>query len=292
MIPKEIKDSLENFFSEHFSFRMEIHSAIALSGGCINQVFRLTTNRGDFCLKYNRSNAYPGMFVAEARGLKILKDAGEIRIPEVLLSGSGDQYDYLLMEFVQSGKAKTRLMEEFGRSLARLHKHSQEFFGEDIDNYMGSLPQSNRKHREWSSFFIEERLEKQVGIARSSGFLKGEVYQSFQRLYRQLDSIFPKEKPALLHGDLWNGNWIVDENGTACLIDPAVYYGHREIDLAMTLLFGGFDSSFYTAYDEEFPLEKEWRMRSDIGNLYPLLIHLNLFGAGYLGQIESIIRKF
>lgn len=252
----------------------------------------MTTNHGDFCLKFNLGSKYPGMFSAEANGLKKLKEAGEIKVPDVIVTGSSGQYDFLLLEFIHGGKSDRDLMEEFGRSLARLHRHSENFFGGDSDNYMGALPQSNRKHDDWSSFFIEERLEKQVQLARSFGYLKEGIYQSFQRLYSKLESLFPKENPALLHGDLWNGNWMVDTTGKACLIDPAVYYGHREIDLAMTLLFGGFDPSFYFAYHQEFPLEKEWRMRCDICNLYPLLVHLNLFGTGYLGQIEAIVRKF
>lgn len=292
MIPEEIRNSLDQKLTDLFSISTEVHSSAPLSGGCINQVYRLTTNHGDFCMKFNLGTRYPGMFEAEAVGLRMLKSAGEIKVPEVILTGTAGKYEFILLEFIRSISSRSDLMGNFGRSLARLHKHSENFFGGDSDNYMGALPQSNKKHDDWSSFFIEERLERQVQTARSAGYLKDPIYQSFQRLYSKMDSIFPKEKPALLHGDLWNGNWMVDEKGQACLIDPAVYYGHREIDLAMTLLFGGFDSSFYNAYHQEFPLEKEWRMRSDICNLYPLLVHLNLFGTGYLAQIESIIRKF
>jgi protein-ribulosamine 3-kinase len=292
MIPQEIIDSITGFFTGLTSVKFQIHSADALSGGCINHVCRITTSAGRYCLKYNNDNDFPGMFDSEAKGLSTLNDANEIRIPGVIHSGTANRYSYILLEFITAAPAIPGFMEDFGRSLARLHRHSADFFGNDNDNYMGALPQSNRKHKDWVSFFIEERLEKQVSIADQAGFLSSGIRDSFQRMYDRLDEIFPKEKPSLLHGDLWGGNYIVSEKGKACLIDPAVYYGHREIDIAMTTLFGGFGASFYSAYNDEFPLEKEWRSRLGICNLYPLLIHLNLFGSGYLGQIESIVKKF
>jgi len=292
MIPEEITDSLSTFFAEQSSVPFRVLSDNPLSGGCINHVSRLKTSAGDFCLKYNRSISFPGMFESEARGLMLLKDTGEIRVPTVIHVCSGKQYAYLLLEFISSGSPAPGMMSDFGRSLARLHSHTTKLFGEDRDNYMGSLPQSNRKHAGWASFFIEERLEKQVKLAQSSGYLSSEILDHFRKLYTQLENIFPEEKPALIHGDLWGGNYILEENGRAGLIDPAVYYGNREIDIAMTTLFGGFDNAFYSGYNEIFPLEKGWRLRIDICNLYPLLIHLNLFGRGYLGQIESIVRKY
>jgi fructosamine-3-kinase len=181
-------------------------------------------------------------------------------------------------------------MHDFGRSLARLHRHTTGYFGHELDNYMGSLPQSNKKHTSWNSFFVEERLKRQVSLANV--YFSSSDFAAFERLYVRLDELLPVEPPALLHGDLWGGNYMVAPDGKACLIDPAVYYGHREVDIAMTTLFGGFDESFYTSYLEEYPLEKGWQKRLDIFKLYPLLIHLNLFGSVYLESILSIIRRF
>jgi fructosamine-3-kinase len=155
---------------------------------------------------------------------------------------------------------------------------------------MGSLKQSNKKHTTWSAFFVEERLKKQVSL--SSGYFSTSDHTAFERLYGRLDKLLPVESPAMLHGDLWGGNYMVASDGKPCLIDPAVYYGHREADIAMTTLFGGFDDSFYTSYDQEYRLEKGWQERLDIFKLYPLLIHLNLFGSGYLESILSILRRF
>jgi len=137
---------------------------------------------------------------------------------------------------------------------------------------------------------VEERLRKQVSIAVK--YFSSTELNTFEQLYVRLDELLPEEPPALLHGDLWSGNYMITQDGNACLIDPAAYYGHREVDIAMTTLFGGFDETFYTSYIEEYPLEKGWAQRLHIFNLYPLLIHLNLFGSGYLGSILSTIRKF
>jgi protein-ribulosamine 3-kinase len=290
MIPQEIADSLVEIFSRTQNVSLKIFSASSLSGGCINHVHRLKTSQGDFCIKYNLRDRFPGMFIAEADGLDLLKSAGEITVPGVVGTGEAGSYSYILLEYIDSGKRNPQFMQDFGQSLARLHKHTAGYFGHIIDNYMGSLPQSNFKHLTWNSFFVGERLKKQVDLA--AGYFSNSDLSAFDRVYSRLDELIPAEPPALVHGDLWGGNYMVGENGRACLIDPAVYYGHREVDIAMTTLFGGFDDTFYSAYHEEYPLEKGWRQRLDIFKLYPLLIHLNLFGSGYLGSIAGIIRRF
>lgn len=290
MIPQEITDSLADFFLRSQSVSFDILNTFSLTGGCINHVHRLQTSKGDFCLKYNFHDRFPDMFTCEADGLAALKNSEEIRVPEVCHTGSAGSYDYILLEYVDSGRKIPSFMQDFGRSLAKMHKHTAGYFGHDIDNYMGSLPQSNKKHTDWSSFFVEERLVRQVSLAH--GNFSSSDYASLERLYARMDKLIPVEPPALLHGDLWGGNYMVAQDGKACLIDPAVYYGHREADIAMTTLFGGFDEHFYAAYQEEYPLEKGWQERLDIFKLYPLLIHLNLFGSGYLGSVLTIIRKY
>jgi len=290
MIPQEIFDSLIDYLSLTKKSTIEIQHTSALSGGCINHVHRIQTNIGDFCLKYNFLDRFPGMFTSEAKGLALLKSAGELKVPNVIFTDSAGIYAYILLEFIDSGMKNSHFMEDFGRSLARLHRNTSSYFGLEIDNYMGSLPQINHKHDSWNEFFVEERLKRQVSLA--VGFFSKADIDSFERIYSRLDELIPNEPPCLLHGDLWSGNYMVANDGSACLIDPAVYYGHREVDIAMTTLFGGLDPQFYTSYNEEFPLEKGWKQRMDIFTLYPLLIHLNLFGFGYLGSILSIIRKF
>ena len=292
MIPEEIRASLTSYFSASGGNGFILHASSSLSGGCINSVSRLDTSQGPFCLKYNTADLFPGMFEAEAKGLNLLSSAGEITIPGVICTGTAGRYSYILLEFIDSARRKTGFMEDFGRRLARLHRHTDAFFGLDHDNYMGSLAQSNRKHADWISWFREERIEPQLKLAGNEGYFSGSDLSAFRRLYTRLEEIIPKARPSLIHGDLWGGNYMVDETGDPCLIDPAVNYGHREAEIAMTTLFGGFDPSFYASYQEEFPLETGWRERLEIYNLYPLLIHLNLFGSGYLGGILDVLRKY
>ena len=290
MIPQEIADSLVDFFSRTRNVSVNILKAPSLSGGCINHVHRLQTSIGDFCIKYNLRDRFPEMFTSEADGLALLNNAGEIHVPDVCCTGYAGSFAYILLEYIDEGRKSSSFMNDFGRSLARLHKHTAGYFGHKLDNYMGSLPQSNKKHTTWNLFFVEERLKRQVSLANV--YFSSSDVAAFERLYARLDELLPVEPPALLHGDLWGGNYMVAPDGKACLIDPAVYYGHREVDIAMTTLFGGFDESFYASYQEEYPLEIGWQERLDIFKLYPLLIHLNLFGSGYLGSILSIIRRF
>ena len=290
MIPQEIADSLFDFFSRTRDVSVNILKASSLSGGCINHVHRLQTSIGDFCIKYNLRDRFPEMFTSEADGLSLLNSAGEIHVPGVCCTGYAGSFAYILLEYIDQGRKSSSFMHDFGRSLARLHRHTAGYFGHELDNYMGSLPQSNKKHTTWNSFFVEERLKKQVSLA--DVYFSSSDVAAFERLYARLGELLPVEPPALLHGDLWGGNYMVAPDGKACLIDPAVYYGHREVDIAMTALFGGFDESFYASYQQEYPLEKGWQERRDIFKLYPLLIHLNLFGSGYLESILNIIRRF
>jgi fructosamine-3-kinase len=176
-------------------------------------------------------------------------------------------------------------------SLAKLHEVKSDQYGLDHDNYIGSLAQSNTKHPDWKSFFITERIQPQLKLAMEKGLIDMEMIKQFESFFDHFDDLIPEEPPALLHGDLWNGNYLVSNSGKAALIDPAVYFGHREMDLAMTKLFGGFDAEFYQAYNEKFPLKKGWEKRIPIHNLYPLLVHVNLFGSGYVSQIKLILNN-
>jgi len=208
-----------------------------------------------------------------------------------------DNTQYLVLEYItplalgrESGSEI--FWHTFGAQLARMHKHSSKTFGLDHNNYIGSLPQSNNHHSAWSDFFILGRLEPQIKLALDAKRIGSEMVKLFNRLFQRIENIFPPEPPALLHGDLWSGNYMRGKAGEPVLIDPAVYFGHREMDLAMTKLFGGFENEFYQSYQEEFPMEKDWQQRADICNLYPLLVHVNLFGGSYASQISIILSRF
>lgn len=259
-----------------------------LTGGDINQVYLLETDEGPWVIKINNAQHYPGMFQAEAAGLELLRNSNSFKIPQVRGEGLFEDITYLLLEFIPEGRGDTNFWPSFGEQLAQLHRNSDIHFGLDHDNYIGSLPQKNEREDNVVDFYIRQRLRPQIELAKKQGFPL-ENYSSFEK---RLPLLLPLEEPALLHGDLWSGNYMVSENGAAVLIDPAVSYGPREMDLAMMQLFGGFPSTVFDSYNEAFPLPTGWEDRIPLWQLYYLLVHLNLFGAGYLGQVEGIIRRY
>ena len=193
------------------------------------------------------------------------------------------------MEFIDCKIPSDDFWISFGYKLAKMHSHSNKYFGLDHNNYIGSLKQENTLYIDGIEFFINCRLLPQIKLLDIS--LGNQLFKNFDKLFSKLNEILPNEKPALIHGDLWNGNFLVDNFGAPVLVDPAVYYGYREIDIAMSKLFGGFSNQFYESYNEIFPLEKDWQYRVDIWNLYPLLVHANLFGESYLNQVNSTLKN-
>ncbi len=292
MLPSSLNNEIIAVLGTETGQDVHINRAFPLSGGSINNAYRLETDSGNFFMKYNRASAYPGMFEQEARGLALLHTAGEVRVPEVIAHGDDGTHTFIMLEYLDSAGKTNSFWEDFGRKLAALHRHTADTFGLDHNNYIGSLKQYNERHDSWTDFFMEQRLMVQMEMAANSGLLPSKVKQAFERLFSRLEELFPQEPPSLIHGDLWSGNYMVDEKGEACIIDPAVYFGFREMDIGMSRLFGVFGSGFYDAYNEAWPMEPGWRERIEICNLYPLMVHVNLFGSGYLGSVESILTKF
>lgn len=263
-----------------------------LSGGDINQVFRLRlANSADFVLKLNSKNNFPEMFQKEAAGLKLLKSAS-CNVPGVHMTFEEGAHQFLILEFIEEGGAAGTSWERFGRQLANLHLSTNEVFGLDHDNYIGSLSQINKAAENWTDFFISNRLEPLIRMARERNLLRESHLEAFESLFSRLPHLIPEESPSLLHGDLWSGNLMFDKMGEPVFIDPAVYYGHREVDIAMTRMFGGFNASFFNSYNEIIPLETGWEERLDLHNLYPTLVHLVLFGSSYLSGIERTLKRF
>jgi fructosamine-3-kinase len=292
MLPDSLQIEIEQVLHIKTGREVAIKRSSSLSGGSINNAYRLETDDGYFFMKYNLASAYPGMFEQEALGLELLRNAGAVRVPEVIDHSDDGTYSFIILEYLDPAGKTANFWEDFGHKLAALHRHKGENFGLDHDNYIGSLKQYNDEYDNWVDFFREQRLLIQMEMAASSGLLPGRIKDAFESLFRQLESIFPNEPPCLIHGDLWSGNYHVDENGQACIIDPAVYFGSREMDIGMSQLFGVFGGNFYDAYNETWPMEPGWRERIEICNLYPLMVHVNLFGSGYLGSVESILSKF
>lgn len=271
-----------------------INSAKQVGGGSVCAAIEVNTSEGRFFVKYSPSNKFPGMFESEKKGLELLALAHtKLTIPEpILCDCDGGGTSFLLMEFLESEIPEKNFWRNFGYRLALLHRNSSRQFGLKFNNYIGSLRQNNTFHSDWIEFFIKERLIVQFEMAVKNGFLKPESEREFDLFYKKLPNLVPVEKPALIHGDLWAGNYMSGPDGKAAIYDPSCYYGHRESDIAMTMLFGGFPNDFYANYNEAYPMEPGWRQRSDIFNLYPLLVHVNLYGHSYVSKTMDIIRSY
>ncbi|MEM7550019.1 MAG: fructosamine kinase family protein [Bacteroidota bacterium] len=280
-------DFLNRILKESLGSEVDVTEFKTLGGGCINNAMKLETSHGPFFIKVNK-NVPDDFFPIEEQSLDFLDKYYPGSVPKPISSGS----NFLLTEFIESGAKRTDYWKSLGENLAELHQESNSHFGLNFSNYIGSLNQSNQQHESWIEFFIHERLGKQISLAKEKDLGDQASWKSFEKLIPKLESLIPEEKPALIHGDLWSGNLMVDSNGLPALIDPAIYFGHREMDLAFTQLFGGFDRTYLDVYNENYPLEPGFYERIDLHNLYPLLVHLNLFGNSYLGQIKGILSRF
>jgi fructosamine-3-kinase len=278
---------------KHLGKEVQIIGAHPEYGGSINESYRIETNEGDFFLKRNEKDKFKEMYEAEKQGLITLKTHSTFVVPQPLLNGSFKQYNYLVLEYIQKGnRENTNFRTSFGIKLAELHKNQNEFFGLDYNNYIGSLEQINTPSKDWADFFVGNRIVPLVSVAHEKGKFDLATVKQFEKLCFKLQDYFPKENPALLHGDLWSGNYLSTTDEQPCIFDPAIYYGHREMDLAMMNLFGGFHHDTFKAYEEAYPLEIGWRERIDLCNLYPLLVHVNLFGGNYIKQVKLILNHF
>lgn len=267
----------------------KINSVTPLGGGCIGNALKVETENGNnyFVKQYENGK----MHEAEANGLNELKTANSIRIPRVLKFNES----FLILEYIESAKPVANFMEKFGQQLALLHKNLYAQYGYFEDNFIGSTDQINvPQNDKWAEFYLENRIMYQFRLTEKNGHATEELKSGIKLIEKSIDKILDgsNEPPTLIHGDLWGGNYISDQRGNPCLIDPAVYYGHREAELAMTKLFGGFDNKFYSAYNEEYPLKEGWEYRENLYKLYHILNHLNLFGSGYYSQAVALINSY
>lgn len=263
-----------------------------VNGGDINVAWCLHTKNSKYFLKVNDAAAYPGMFTKEAEGLAALRNTGTVNVPLILKYGEQDSRQYLLMDWVEREAPAKNFWQSFGTSLAQLHQAAQPFFGWMEDNYIGSLHQQNTQHSNWHSFYCECRIMPLVKKLFDAGRFDKADIAAAENLCIASHNLFPLEYPSLLHGDLWSGNFMAATNGLAVIYDPAVYFGHREMDIGMTKLFGGFHQDFYNAYNEIYPLEEGWQDRLQLTQLYPLLVHAVLFGGHYISNASEIIGRF
>ena len=277
----------------------------SVSGGCINQAFRITLQDGrEFFAKTNSSaNALSGgMFDAEAAGLIALRSTGAFMVPDVVAVGCTQSESFLVLEWIESGRRSRDYSQQLGRRLAALHQfdewktnsESSKFnFGFDGDNFLGSTSQPNQWNDCWIEFWRQHRLGHQLQLASTQSFVDPRLLKLGENLLHRLEQILDApESASLLHGDLWSGNVMCNVDGEPVLVDPACYMGHREAEFGMITLFGGFDEDFYAAYNEGWPMEDGCEERVEIYRLYHLLNHLNLFGPSYQPGCLEILQKF
>lgn len=291
----------------------EIISVKPVSGGDISSAYRLETANARYFLKVNNGSSALQMFHAEQKGLQAIVATGTIAVPHVYMADSVDGQAFLLMDHVESKRPSTSDYHRLGMQLAELHQFSLDpspiagktdqqpaepvqssgaGFGFSSDNFIGSLPQSNRSHTDWSEFYWFERIFPQLQMARRDGLISGKMIPTEENAIALFRDIFGHVKPSLLHGDLWGGNYLIATDGTPYLIDPAVYYGHSMVDISMSRLFGGFGPDFYSAYHEIIPEPENYDIQIDLYQLYYLLVHLNLFGSGYYSSVISLLKKY
>jgi len=273
-------------------FNSAICQQQTVSGGCIanSKIITLENRKQLFVKTITNNNSQ--IFIQESEGLRELAKAKSIEVAKPILATE----NCLVLEVVQQGKQNKKTMQNFGMNLARMHKFTSKYFGFRTDNYIGSNKQKNTPmlkidNHTWSEFFFEYRLFPQFKMAENKKLITDDFRKLFSKLEKNISSILAGQDKiaSLLHGDLWGGNFIINSSGNAVLIDPAVYYGNRETDLAMTKLFSGFSADFYHAYNQEYPLETGYKKREKIYNLYHLLNHLNIFGFSYYQQCLNML---
>jgi fructosamine-3-kinase len=286
--------SIQKILSHKLKELVIVSEIKPVSSGSINKAYKivLKDNRTYFC-KINDAAAFPHLFRKEAAGLDLLAAQNILKTPAVIHYDILNDKQVLLLEWITSGIKTDSFWEIFGKGLARLHSVPNSQFGWNEENYMGSVLQQNGPEKSWTPFLENSRLQPLVSKCSEAKLLSLKHQDVFQQLYKKLSQIFSEEeKPSLLHGDLWSGNFMCNDSSQPVFIDPAVYFGHRSMDLAMTTLFGGFDKIFYESYKYHFPFPNNYKEQWKVCNLYPLLIHLLLFGKSYLPPIENILNEF
>lgn len=283
---------IAQILSKHTGESTQIDDFQFFYGGNFNLAVRLRVKNTEYFIKWTQGD-HQGLFEAEAKNLQMIHATGAIQVPQVLGVGQLDEKEYLMMECIESADKHANYWHDFGEKLAHLHKNTSSLgHGLDYTNFIGAATQENSWKKDGVDFFIENRLNKQVDRALYDRKITPELAENFQRLYEKLPDLLPHEAPALIHGDLWSGNAMVNEQGLVTLVDPCCYYGLREAELAFTTMFGGFDTKFYEAYHATFPIEKGFHERIPLYNLYPLMVHVNLFGEGYLPAVNKILASY
>ncbi len=284
-----VPNPIINYLTENH--HIHIQHSVPIGGGCIHNATKIKTTQQTYFLKWNNKHQFAN-FEAEVKGLTHIQKTNTIPTPKLLEIGKADHYSFLLLEFIDSSSAAPDFWEDFGTRLALLHKHTHNYFGLSYNNFIGALPQINTPQTSWPTFFSEIRIKPLLTKAHQSRLISSSLVQQVEALLIKLTQWFPDEPPALIHGDLWGGNWMSNAQGKVMVFDPAIYFAHREIELAFMQLFDRIPESFFRSYHEEYPLASGWQERMELYHLYPLLVHVILFGGSYVTGIKNIVSKY
>ena len=284
---------IDKIIQHHLGSTTKVKDLEFFYGGNFNLAVRVQLQNGEeYFIKWNQGDHH-GLFEAEAKNLELVGKTGTISFPSVIGVGSIEEKEYLMMECIPSGEKAANYWVDFGEKLARLHKNTNsKGHGLDYTNYLGAAPQINTWNTDGVAFLTDNRLRKKVSQAVYDLKIDSALEGKLESLFEKLPSLLPNETSALIHGDLWSGNAMTNPAGLITLVDPACSYGLREAEIAFTTMFGGFDEAFYEAYNANFPIQKGFHERIPLYNLYPLLVHVNLFGEGYLPAIKKIVESY
>lgn len=272
---------------------LQIENIFPVKGGDINDTYRIESFNAKYFLKLNTAQNFPQLFEKEAKGLQTIAETGILDTPKVIKYGfTNNDFQYLILDWLEKAEPLVDDWENFGRNLAKLHQQTNDHFGWEEDNYIAIILQPNHYKSTWEDFYATNRILPMIKLLSDKKLINQKEVKAAENLCNDLVNIFPSEQPALLHGDLWNGNILPQENGKIAVIDPAIYYGHREMDIAMASLFGGFDDHFFQAYNEVFPLAEGFEDRKQFAQLFPILVHAFLFEGYYIKDVQNILKKY
>ncbi len=272
--------------------KAQIYGFHQIGGGEVNQFYKALTDYGVYFLKVHESNLYPKLFQRELLGLQTIQKTNTIQVNHAIGICEVGGYDFLVFEYIEPVPLKANYWAILGEQLAQMHHQTNRSFGFVEDNFIGVLPQINHRGGNWGQLYVKNRLIPNVRRAADMMLLDASIILKFEQFFKLVEFAFPEEGPALLHGNLWTENVLVSTDGNPMLSNPSVYFGHREMDLAMTKMVGSFPSAFYKAYHETFPLENDWEIRLEFGQMYYALINLNTYGYPYLNEVKQRLNRW
>jgi fructosamine-3-kinase len=271
---------------------VQVYSIHHLGGGEVNYAYRVITDKGVYFVKVHDSKNYPRFFEKELNGLLALKETNTIDVCEPIGTMEIGSNSFLALDYEDAAPMAVNFWEQLGNDMASLHCQTNRYFGFVEDNFLGQCLQINHRMTNWGQFYIKNRLLPNVRAVAEKHLMDANEIKLFEKFFNLVEFAFPEEQPSLLHGDFWKEHVISNAEGKPCLLNPAVYYGHREMDIAKTKMVGTFPQGFYDAYNAAYPLQKDWEDRLDFCKMYYHLVNLNIYGSAYLQNVQQILHKW